>query len=341
MVPTAAAVTASRPISAPVGTTIWPPFCLASSTRSSWSSSAPALRTTAVFPLATNGSTTDLTSLPGAHSMTISATAESASIGRTAGVLARPESQLRCFSGFCTDTATRANPSIPRSSASATRFPIGPNPAMATRKSAPALFEKSVMDWLFDPLMTTPSRPMARQRASYRSNPATKLRQRPDERLRFGGTGSNVTFHQRRHRAGPVDRGGRPRKAYPSTLHRQQRLRQFRDRRHPVGAIEHDDIGWIAGGNAVIPKPHQLCRQQRDHVQACLQFFGPSELRDIGIEVCHPQQRAIAERRKRIENVVGRKRTGDALAEQPVHKRHPAWHRMLGAATHQKQIGRR
>ena len=81
---------ASSPISAPVGTAIWPPFCMASAIKSSFSSSAPTLSTTAVFPRLTNGATIDLTNFAGAHSITMSATSASASIGSTAGGCLRP-----------------------------------------------------------------------------------------------------------------------------------------------------------------------------------------------------------------------------------------------------------
>src|SRR4030081_3766030 len=116
--------------------------------RSSLSSSAPTLTTTAIFPLATNGATIDLTSLPGAHSTTMSATSTSASIGRTAGGFVKPASQPRCFSGFCADTATRARPAIPWSSACATFLPIAPSPTIATRRSGAGPVDELAMDWL-------------------------------------------------------------------------------------------------------------------------------------------------------------------------------------------------
>ena len=41
-------------------------------------------------------------------------------------------------------------------------------------------------------------------------------------------------------------------------------------------------------------------------------------LADIGVEVGHAQERAIAEGRERIEHVVARKRAVDAVMQQPV-----------------------
>ena len=88
MVPTAAAVMASSPIKAPVGTTICPPCFRANSIRSSFSRSAPTLSTTAVLPRDTTGETIERTSLLGAHSMMMSAASANASIGIAAGTLA-------------------------------------------------------------------------------------------------------------------------------------------------------------------------------------------------------------------------------------------------------------
>src|SRR6185312_15047863 len=132
MVPTAAAVMASSPISAPVGTTIWPPWVLASAIRSSFSSNAPTLSTTAVLPRETTGATIERTSLLGAHSMTISAASASASIGSAAGTLPSLSSQPRCLSMFAAETAASSSPSMPASSAFATSVPIAPRPAIAT-----------------------------------------------------------------------------------------------------------------------------------------------------------------------------------------------------------------
>src|SRR5581483_9668207 len=133
MGPTAAAVMASSPISAPVGTTIWPPFSFASAIRSSFSSNAPTLSTTAVLPRDITGATMARTSLLGAHSTTMSAASASASIGSAAGRLLNLPSQPRCFSMSAEETAASVSPSIPSSMALASRDPIGPRPAMATR----------------------------------------------------------------------------------------------------------------------------------------------------------------------------------------------------------------
>ena len=132
MVPTAAAVTASSPISAPVGTTIWPPCARASAIRSSFWSNAPALSTIAVLPRLTTGATICLTSLLGAHSTTMSAASASASSGSIFGFVARSPSQPRCLSAFWAETAASSSPSIPRSSSLTTFPPMAPRPATAT-----------------------------------------------------------------------------------------------------------------------------------------------------------------------------------------------------------------
>ena len=81
--PSAAAPTASRPSSAPVGTEIVPPCVAARSSRCGCSSSAPALRTTTSLPARRNGSAISGSRCAGAHSITRSASGSSSSIGAT------------------------------------------------------------------------------------------------------------------------------------------------------------------------------------------------------------------------------------------------------------------
>ena len=69
----AAPRTASSPITAPLGTTICAPVTRATSTRSVWSSSAPTLMETRIFPARTTGSAISRNTAAGAHSTTMSA----------------------------------------------------------------------------------------------------------------------------------------------------------------------------------------------------------------------------------------------------------------------------
>ena len=52
-------------------------------------------------------------------------------------------------------------------------------------------------------------------------------------------------------------------------------------------------------------------------------------------------QRAVAERRERVEHVVGGERAGHAMIEQPMRGRDAARHVVLVLAPHQEQVGRR
>ena len=68
----------------------------------------------------------------------------SPSIGRTAGAIFSLPSQLRCFSGFCADTAASKSPSMP--GPAPRRFPSrSAQPAIATRRVFAEFFVKSAM----------------------------------------------------------------------------------------------------------------------------------------------------------------------------------------------------
>jgi len=88
--------------------------------------------------------------------MTMSAASESCSIGRTAGVVASLPSQVRCFSGFCTDNRGEHQSIYAPVQRFGDLVPIGPSPATATRKLAPGLFDKFDMGWLLYLRMTAP-----------------------------------------------------------------------------------------------------------------------------------------------------------------------------------------
>src|SRR5262249_44036620 len=103
----------------------------ASSIRSSFCKSAPALSTMAVLPRDTVGATIARTSALGAHSMTMSAASESCSMGKAVGFLPSLSSHARCLSILAADTAESSSPSMPRSSAFAISVPMAPRPAIA------------------------------------------------------------------------------------------------------------------------------------------------------------------------------------------------------------------
>ena len=87
--------------------------------------------------------------------------------------------------------------------------------------------------------------------------------------------------------------------------------------------IEHDEVGGFADREAVIRKPHHLCRPPRHHVETLAHVGLLSDLANIGIEVRHAHLRAIAERRERVEDVVARQRAIDAVVQELV-RRHDA-----------------
>ena len=112
--PSAAAVTASRPSSAPVGTTIWPPFSFASSTRSQLRQQRAGAEHHHLLAGVTNGSTMPRRIAAGAHSTTRSACAS----GTASGLDQRAGDPLGCRArprlvGSRAATAASASPAMP------------------------------------------------------------------------------------------------------------------------------------------------------------------------------------------------------------------------------------
>ena len=90
----AAPRTASSPITAPLGTTICAPVARAASTRSAWSSSAPALMATSTFPARTTGSAISRNTAAGALSTTMSARSASSPATTTSTGVRKPRHPL-------------------------------------------------------------------------------------------------------------------------------------------------------------------------------------------------------------------------------------------------------
>ena len=132
MVPSAAAVTASSPMSAPVGAMIWPPCSRARSISAILRSSAPMLNTIRVLPARSTGSAITGSRSAGAHSTTTSQCSASASMRvNTHGVFSVMRAAPCC--GSRKAIAVSRSPSIPASSLCATLLPMAPRPAMPTR----------------------------------------------------------------------------------------------------------------------------------------------------------------------------------------------------------------
>jgi hypothetical protein len=133
MRPSAAAVTASSPSSAPLGTMICPPRALASSIRSGRGSSAPAESTITCFPASNIGRQIRSSIGAGVHSIARSACAGNASGSTKAHAIRSLASQA------CTLTWSRAaaqasvNPGMPAESLRTSTRPMAPRPATATR----------------------------------------------------------------------------------------------------------------------------------------------------------------------------------------------------------------
>src|SRR5215471_19396174 len=106
-----------------------------------------------------------------------------------------------------------------------------------------------------------------------------------------------------------MDGGGGAREAAAAALETEQRLRDLGYGQGPIAAVENDQIGGVTDRHAVVRGVHQSRRQRRDHVETRFEIARAADLRDVSIEVRHADERAVAERRERIEHVVGRERT--------------------------------
>ena len=124
-----------------------------------------------------------------------------------------------------------------------------------------------------------------------------------------------------------MQQGLRAAEAAPAPLIGNQRLHDFRHRRGLLRAIQNDEIGGISDLDAILAKVHERGRPSRHHIEAGTECPPFAELGDIGVEVGDADQRTIAERRERVEHVVGRKRAGYALGGKPVRMRAiVVWH---------------
>ena len=134
IVPSAAAATASRPSSAPVGTMMRPPCALASSIRSGRGSSAPQDSTITCLPACSIGRQICSISEAGAHSTARSAcsgNSSSSTIGQSIFCSVEPVARLAGVAGR--DAGEASSPASRRSSRRATARPMAPRPAMAMR----------------------------------------------------------------------------------------------------------------------------------------------------------------------------------------------------------------
>src|SRR5258705_8761482 len=131
--PSAAAVTASSPSSAPVGTMIWPPCSLARSTSAGRSSKAPQLSTMTALPASSMGRQMRSMMAAGAHSMARSACRGKSSSSTSGQQIPCPSSRACALARSWAAAQASVRPGMPSWSRRASTRPIVPRPAMATR----------------------------------------------------------------------------------------------------------------------------------------------------------------------------------------------------------------
>ena len=139
MAPSAAAATASRPSSAPVGTMIWPPWSRARSIRCGRGSSAPALSTMTRLPARSIGTQMSSSNPAGAHSTASSAKRGNSSNPTNGQAMPHPFSHAFALAWSRAAAHASTTPGSPAARRFATARPIAPRPAMATLVSASML----------------------------------------------------------------------------------------------------------------------------------------------------------------------------------------------------------
>ena len=117
----------------------------------------------------------------------------------------------------------------------------------------------------------------------------------------------------------PVAREGPP--ARPQAP---ERRRDLGDRGGRVRRVQQHEIRGVADCDAVIGQAHQPRRSLGYHGEAVGQLDRAADVADIGVEIGHAHQRAVAIGRERVEHVVGRDRAGDAAGRQRSRADHAA-----------------
>src|SRR5262249_39510166 len=112
-----------------------------------------------------------------------------------------------------------------------------------------------------------------------------------------------------------MDGGGGVREAAAAALEAKQRLRDLGHGQGRLAVVENERGGGVADCHAVMRSIHQPRRQRRDHVETRFEVAHAADLRNVGIEIRHADERAVAERRERVKHVVGRERTSHAVKE--------------------------
>src|SRR5215467_6500709 len=133
MRPSAAAVTASSPSSAPVGTMICPPRALASSINSGRGNSAPAESTITCFPASSIGRQIRSSTEAGAHSTARSVSAGNASGSTKGHAICSASSQARALAWSRAAAQASVRPGTAAESLRASTRPMAPRPATAMR----------------------------------------------------------------------------------------------------------------------------------------------------------------------------------------------------------------
>ena len=86
----------------------------------------------------------------------------------------------------------------------------------------------------------------------------------------------------------PVDHRGGPLECQASPLEPEHWRCELRDCGSGTRAIEHDDIGWIADGDAVVLEVHELRRRGGYEIEQGRDLGCSPDLGDVGIEIGHP-----------------------------------------------------
>ena len=105
--------------------------------------------------------------------------------------------------------------------------------------------------------------------------------------------------------------------------------------------VDDDHIRRIPDRDAIVLQVHQPRRAGGQHREGFGDALGVADLQHIGMQVRHADERAIAERRERIEDIVGRDRAIAGVFHKQIGVDQPAPHVVGLVAPHQEQVGGR
>ena len=107
--------------------------------------------------------------------------------------------------------------------------------------------------------------------------------------------------------------GSMPRHGATAALENSDGTTDFRDRAFRRRAVDHNQVRWISDLNAILFKPEDPRGTIRYHGETLTQLMRPPDLQHIGLQVGHPNERAVTVWRGGVQHIVAGDRAIDAV----------------------------